>query len=557
MQINPNTLHRVHFYLIAIIFASLLVITQKHFLRVDLTQDKRYTLSENSKQVLKQINDVIYYEIYLAGDLPSGFQLLQKAIKETLDELNIYAKVKIKYVFKDPFDESNPKKREALWMELAQNGLQPTNIFLTEKGKQIEKLVFPGALVHYKNKTLPLIFLKNNPTQQAGESLNQSIESLEFECVSAIQKLISTNKPKLGYIIGHNEPVGAVITDFIDILKEFYKVEFVNAASMTWEKKYDVLMIAKPQKPFTETEKLWIDQHIMSGKNLLVLLDKVEVNPGKIGSKDDVSFAYDLNLDDLLFKYGVRINNELVKDLQSGALPMVVGYIGNQPQTRLMPWLYYPIASNFSSHAVAKNNGPIMFKYLSPIDTVKAVGISKTPLLYSSAYSKVQSVPFSISLEEARTPPNPKDYFNKPLMGAVLLEGRFKSLYHNRLPQQLADSILFKATGSAAKIIVVGDGDIALNEVGADTTQIFPLGYNRYMAKKFANKDFLQNCIAYLSPSQALLNTRLKEFTYRPLDKNKIDNERTYWQVLNVVVPLLILAMVGVARYYYRSKIYS
>ncbi len=558
LNYNKKLYNIIDFLLLVAIFILLNVISSHYFFRVDLTEEKRYTIANASKNTLHQLDDIIFVEIFLDGDLPPGFKRLQRSIRETLDEFRIFSGANIQYKFTDPTAETNEQLKGRFMMQLAQKGVQPTNIFANENGKQTEKIVFPGAVISFKGRERAVIFLKGSAGVSPAEVLNQSVEGVEYELISAIRKIAQPQLKRIGIVQGHGEADGLQLDEFYQTLKESYAVDKIKLTDIQNVTSYfDVLIISQPTQYFTESDKLKIDQFVVRGGRALLFIDKAEIKIEKLGTDESLAGIYDLNIDDLLFKWGVRVNNDLVQDLQSGAIPIVTGMLGDKPQTQLMPWRFYPLLTQFSSHPIVKNMGAVMGKYISTIDTVKALEIIKTPLAFTSKYHKIQSLPAKIELESARKQPDPAEFGGEPKIIGILLEGKFKSLFNNRLSQQMQDSIDFKGQDADSKIIVFSDGDMMKNELAPDGKQIFPIGFDRYMGKKFANKDLIDNALNYLCDENGLMNVRLKEVKLRPLDKQKIQDERQKWQIINVVMPVLLVIIFGVLKYNYRKRKYE
>ncbi|TAG51833.1 MAG: gliding motility-associated ABC transporter substrate-binding protein GldG [Cytophagales bacterium] len=544
--------------MILLIIISWNIIANYYFLRIDLTEEKRYTLSNATKKVLKTLDDQVYVEVFLDGDLPPGFKRLQKSIKEFLDETRIFARSNVQYTFLDPMASNDEGAQQKFFSKLAQRGLQPTNIFAKENGKQTEKLIFPGAIVSYKGREIPINLLKSAAGVPPAEALNQSEEGIEFEIVSAINKLSSKTSKSIGFVQGHGELSELETKDIFDNLSESYNVERINVLnSNQLNENYHVLIIAKPTQYFSENEKIKLDQFVINGGNLILFIDKTNASLDQLEDGKTTAIALESNLEDLFFKFGFRLNPTLYQDAQCGMLPMVVGMQGNQPQTQLMPWMFYPVCTHFSNHPMVKNMSGVSTKFIGSIDTVKAVGITKTPIMFTSKYCKEIAVPCEINLMEARKQPNPAEFTKGQQPVAYLLEGKFKSLFTNRLTQSMEDSIDFQSQKNEAKIIVFADGDIIKNEVLAKSNETLPLGFDRYLQKKLANKDLILNCIDYVCGGKDLITLRAKELKLRPLDKNNIENKRTKWQIINVALPLVLLIIFCILKYQWRLKKYS
>ncbi len=529
-----------------------------YFFRLDLTEDKRYTMAPATRTLLRELPQPVHVDVYLEGEFPAGFKRLQAAVRETLEEFRIYAP-NFSYSFINPSAGTDIKKRNQLYNNLALKGIQPTNLFAMEGDKKVEKLVFPGAIVSANGKEEPIMLLKGNQAATADQRLNQSIEGLEFELASAIRKLATTNRKRIGLVDGHGELNNLEATDFITSLQKYYDVYRVNINKVPSLQTLSALVVAKPTSAFSEVEKYKLDQYIMQGGKALFFLDAVNVELDSIRPQGYVAFPYNLNLDDLLFKYGVRVNANLVQDINSGQIPVVTGLYGNQPQTQLMNWRYFPLINTFSPHPLTRNLDAVYGKFVSTIDSVRVPGIRKTPLLFTSRYTKILAPPITISLNEARVNIKPALYNKGPQAAGYLLEGNFPSLFTNRpLPVGLpAATPRGLTTGKPAKIIVFSDGDFLRNEVNPKTNQPYELGFDRFMRTRFANKDLVMNAVEYLIDNTGLINVRAKQITLRPLDRVRVKDERSRWQALNLLGPLGVLLLFGLGKYYFRRRKYA
>ncbi len=370
---------------IGIVFLILINIVANRFpLRIDLTEEKRYTISEATKELLRGLEDVVYVEVYLEGQFPSGFQRLQRSVKETLDEFRTFAGKNIQYKFIDPAMAKTGKARNEFYMGLAQKGIQPTNLYDTENGSKTEKLIFPGAVVSYGGNEKGVMLLKGNMAAKAEERLNQSVEGVEYELASAIRQVIREQKKKVAIINGYGGPDSLQLAGLSNALHENYAVSKVDISSMESLKDFDAIIMAHPVKPVSEQDKFKIDQYIMNGGKALFFIESMEVKTDSIGLEHNYALPNNHNLDDQFFQYGIRINTNLIQDLSSGAQPIVVGNMGDQPQIRMMPWPFYPVINRFNKHSIVKNLDAIYTKYISSMDTVKAEGVKKTPLLFTS-----------------------------------------------------------------------------------------------------------------------------------------------------------------------------
>ncbi len=546
------------FYFGACIVAVILIniIATKYFFRLDLTEEKRYTLSEASKEILKNLDDIVYIEVYLEGEFPAGFKRLQRAIKETLNEFRVYGQNKVQFKFIDPNAESDPQKLKQFHYQLVQKGIQPTNLFANEGDKKVEKLLFPGAVVSYGSRQVGVILLKGNSASSPQERLNQSIENVEYELISAIKEMSTAQKKKIAILSGNQELDSLQTLDITSELAAFYQVKNVNIRTVPFLDEYDAVIVAKPQKRFNDDEKLKLDQYVVNGGKMLWFVDALHINLDSLGENGAVAVPYQLDLDELFFKWGVRLEQNYVQDLTSGALPMNVGSMGDKPQFQLVPWRYHPLLNTYAKNPMVRNLDAIYTKFVGTIDTVKATGITKTPLVFTSKYSRILAAPVHVALDEMRKEITP-EMFNKSFLPVCyLLEGTFKSNFANR-PLFVEKYPGIVNQNKPSKIIVCADGDLIANEFDFKTSKIIPVGYDRFMRKKFANRDFVLNSVAYLLDDKGLINVRSKEITLRPLDKIKIKEEKKYWQVINLVFPVLLIIVLGVARYQLRKRKYE
>jgi gliding-associated putative ABC transporter substrate-binding component GldG len=523
--------------------------------RIDLTEDKRFTISDATKDMLRELPDVVYVDVYLEGDLNAGFRRLQQAIRETLEEFKVYAGNKLEYQFIDPSQATTASARNTFYQQLAEKGLPPTQLFDNQDGKRVQKMIFPGAIIGHRNREEGVLLLKGNKAASPQEQLNQSIEGLEYELATSIKKLASGSKRSIAFTEGHQELEGRELTEIMAALSEFYLVDRVQPDKVPLHP-YDVLIIAQPKKPFSEQEKYRLDQYLMQGGSLMFLLDKVQMNLDSIALGGTYAFGYDLNLEDMLFRYGARVNTDLIQDLRSGSIEVVTGNFGNRPQVNLLRWPYYAFINTFSNHPIVKNMDVVYLKFFSTIDTVKAEGISKTPLMFTSQYARVKNTPTMVDLNELQQDLN-QDLYNRPFMPvAYLLEGQFTSHFANRFPPRGIQDPDRRKTGDPAKIIVVSDGDILRNDTDR-SGQLVSLDFDRASRQALSNKDFILNAVAYLSEENGLIASRAKQVTLRPLDTFAVNEQKTAIQVFNLAVPIALVIGFGFLRHYLRKRKYG
>lgn len=538
----------------AIVWANQL--SSVFFVRIDLTEEKRFTIKEATKEMLGRLDEVVYVEVFLDGELNSGFKRLQKAVKETLEEFRIYSDNRIQFTFYDPSAAISEQARAAFMQGIMARGIQPTNVIEERDGNRIEKLIFPGALVSYGGVEEGVMLLKGNKVASAEEKINQSIESIEYALASVVHKLTAVRRKRIGILKGHGVPEGAEMAGLMSELNGIYQTEEVTLQQKP--DAIDALLIAKPTKRFSETEKYYLDQYLMEGGNVLLFIDKMRVAMDSASREANYSFPYDLNLDDQLFKYGVRINDDLIQDNSAAGYPVNVGNMGDQPQIKLMKWLFFPMINHFGDHVITRNLDVLLGRFVSTIDTVKARNVRKTPLLFTSDYSRTLSAPVNVSLQSMRKNITAERFGKSQLPVAYLLEGAFTSLYATRLkPDGVADRGFKPAAKPGAKLLVVSDGDMVRNDVNPKTGKPQPLGLDLFTGTLYANQDFALNALNYLIDDDGLITARNKEVKIRPLNKIKIKAERRYWQVMNLVVPIVLLAGYGLARWYWRKRKYA
>ena len=545
-------------YLIAIVVLVLVnVLVYNYFFRIDLTEDKRYSISPVTKQMLGNLPEEVFVEVYLEGDFPSGFKRLQQSVRETLDEFRIYADGKVRYSFYDPNSITDEKKRAAFMQQLAQKGIQPTNLKATEEGKQVERLVFPGAVIRYKGKETAVNFLKGNLAATPDERLNQSVEGVEYELATAVRKVAFQGNKTIGYITGQGELEYQQVTDLLGSLQQYYRVAMGDLDQIPTLDGLDLIIVAKPTGTYSDADKYKIDQFIMKGGKAVFFVDALDASLDSLGSGGTFAMPYNHNLDDLFFRYGVRLNPTLIMDLNSGFIPMVTGYTGGRPATEMINWRFYPLLNKYSKHPITRNLDAVYSKFVGTIDTVKAAGVRKTPLVYTSRYSRIMQAPVPLTLEEARMKVNPEQYQAGEQPVGYLLEGTFTSLFRNRRAPAGAANTTVKEQGVPTQIAVFSDGDLIRNDVNPRTGQAYELGFDRFNNIKFANKELAMNTIHYLLDSEGLINVRSKEIKLRPLDRVRVQEEKTYWQALNLAAPIALLILFGITRYYLRKRKYE
>ncbi len=564
----------VRLAILLVIVVLLNIISQNVYTRLDLTTEKRYTLANASNELLRNLDDVVYVQVYLEGKFPAGFKRLRNATEEMLYEFANVSGGKVQYRFVDP-SAVETQQRELLYKDLYDKGLLPTNLQVKETDGSTQQIIFPGLLMRYRGQEVPVNLLENRPGFGPDEALNVSIELLEYKIANGIKKVSQRSSPRIGIVQGQGELEQKYLADIITTLTDLkYDVKMVDLPStLSVAKSFETLIIPKPTKPFQEQDKFKLDQFAMHGGSILWLIDATDADMDSLRGKPyHMAAARDLNLDDQLFRYGVRFNSDLVQDMQSNVIPIVVGE-GNPPQTELLPWPYFPVLTSYSSdpndvrlpkaHTIVRNLDAVATQFIGTIDTIRVPGIKKTPLLFTSRNSKAVLTPARIHFAILKEQPDPANYNKAYMPVAYLLEGNFTSVFKNRLSPEtiktLNDSLKnvgFKDAGDYAKMIVIADGDIIANQVANDGNP-YLLGYYPFTQQTFANKDFILNCIEYLTDDAQLIETRNKEIKLRMLDKQQVRDQKLGWQVLNMAVPVALVALFGLVYNFIRRRKYA
>ncbi len=549
---------------LAAIIIMLNFVGRFYFKRFDLTSEKRYTLAESTKKLLEGLDDEVYLKVYLNGDFNPGFTRLKSEAKEILDEFRAYSNNQVQYEFITPGEGLTREETTNIERQLYEKGLIPEEITQRGKDKTTQTLIWPGAILSYKGKeTVWQIFTRQTPGIDMETSINNSVEELEYSLTNSIRKLQRTKKAEVTFIQGHHELDTVFQYNFMRALSEYYTVnmtEITPGRELRALKGSDAIVITKPDSAFTDKEIYIIDQYIMKGGKVLWLLDPVLTNLDSLRTGFTMGISNTLNLEEMLYKYGVRLNSLLVQDMQCGFLKINTGFQKGQPKFEMLPWVYSPLVLPELDHPIVKNLDLIKFDFLSTLDTIaSARGIKKTILLKTSKYTRTQPTPARISLAIAKMKLKESQFINSYQPVACLLEGEFTSFVENRLPAKLLSDTNFKHIdhGKATKMIVVADGDVARNDYNRNTGQVYPLGYDRNTGQVFANKTFLLNCVNYLLDDEGMLQLRSREVKLRLLDKKKINLQRHKWQLINVAMPLFVVIGFGVLQFYIRKRKYS
>ncbi|MDD2288196.1 MAG: gliding motility-associated ABC transporter substrate-binding protein GldG [Bacteroidales bacterium] len=542
------------------------------FARLDLTSEKRYTLSKSTKKMLKSVDDVVFIRCYLEGEIPADYKRLRNETKEMINQFRSY-NPNIEFEFRNPNDFKDKKEQAEFYQRLFEMGFQPILKTSQQKDGQVRQYMFPYLEITHKGekKIVSLISTKGTGEESI---INSSVQNLEYNIYNGIRSLMTTSKDRVAIIRGHGEWELASIWDFITGINEFYAVdtltinERINALTerqydsvknnVTMRNKYKALVIAKPLSVFSYKDLYILDQFVMHGGRILWLVDPLLCSMDSLQANPE-TFAVTnyTGVEDPLFKYGVRLNTNLVMDMQAAKVPIVTGVYGdNTPQFSFFPWNFFPVVSPNPNHIITSKVNPVKLEFVSSIDTIQN-NITKTPLLVSSANSRIMNTPAIISLEMLKQKQDPR-LFNMPNLNlAMLLEGKFTSAFKNRLSPEMETNqeIAFKdECDTINAMIVVADGDIIRNDFTSG--QMLPLGYDKYTKEMFGNKEFLINALNYLTDDHDMIPLRSREVLMRKLDQARVEREKLNWQVVNVGIPIIFIMVIGVIISFIRKRKY-
>ncbi len=540
-----------HILLLLVLLLLINIVGQTVYKRFDITNDKRYTLSSITKKIVEKIEEQLIIKVYLEGDFPTEFKRLQIETRQFLEELSSSSsKIRIQFI--------NP---ENLGDRLVKAGMFPSQLTVEENGKLSKAIIFPWAEIIHKNNSKIVSLLPNLVVQSQEEQLETAIENLEFSFSNAINNIVKEKQKKIAVITGNNELSDIQLYSFLSELSKRYRLakftlDSVNKnsiKSLNDLQKFDLAIISKPTEYFSEKEKLVLDQFIINGGKTLWMLENVQADTDSL-NKNSRMLAYpnDLNLTDFFFSYGLRINTSLVQDLYASKIPLATGNIGNNTQFKYLNWFYHPLVRGNPNHSITKNIPPIRLRFANQIDTLQN-NLKKTPLLVSSLLTKKTGTPTIIELQSIANEPKENEYNSGYQLFGVLIEGEFTSMYANRIQPFGIDNFLSKSKFN--KMIVVSDGDIGRNQIlnGKPSN----LAQDKWTGEEFGNKEFLLNAIDYLLDDNGLIELRNKTLQINLLDKQKAFKERTFWQLINLLVPLILLLGFGIGFHYWKKKKYS
>ena len=545
---------------------------------VDLTADKKYSFAKASTTIINSLDDKLFIKVYLEGDFPAEFKKLQKSTEDLLKRFKAIGNKNIDFEFINPNNVANDIEKLALFKQLVKLKLSPTDLEIKKDGKQVNQIIFPGAIIYYKDKQTAVNFLKQSPGETPGSNINTSIEGLEYEFVSAIEHLTKNRLTKIAFLEGNGELSEQQVFDITESvlddnfnLSYYYKVDRFNIKEFAIDSiimlpdlsrqlallnTYKAIVIAKPTILFNNLDKLLIDQYIMQGGKVLWLVDGVKASMDSLQNKSGTFIATKnaLNIEDQLLKYGVHINANLIEDLRSTKIPIITGYSNNKPQYSYFSWPYSPLLVSNSKHTISKSLDGIKCEFVSSIDTVKN-NIRKTILLHSSKESRLNPAPSKVSLGILENPPTANSYNKEFLPIAILLEGEFESVFKDKLVQK-NQQIQFIEKSVNTKMIVISDGDMIANDL-SNSGGIYPLGYDKNLKFTYSgNKHFIINAVQYLCGDNSLSHLKVKELSLRMLDKKKIQKNKFIIQLINIALPILLLLIFAIFYLRYKKRKY-
>lgn len=542
----------MEFAMVVILMVVVVFLCSLIRLRIDLTGDKRYTLSEPTREALSGLKNDVFVQVYLEGEMPIPFKRLHRSVKELLDEFRIASGYRVDFDFINPSEGENEKAREAMYQSLISKGLNPVNIQAGDaEGGSSQKIVFPGMIFNYNGAEVPVNFLKNNPAARAEDNLLHSVEGLEYEMIQTIATLSSDTVYKVAFLEGHGEFSEPEVADITLNLAKFFTIDRGKLEGDPHALDvYSAVIIAGPETEFSESDKFILDQYIMNGGRVIWLIDEVNVNTDSLVTGETEALYRPLNIEDQLFRYGARINPVLLQDIECVTIRLAMMTGGTRQQFVPAPWLYFPKLTPSENHPVTRNLNKVKGEYVNYIDTVGLdPKIRKSILLSSSRYTRTISPPFTITLKDAEKTPDETDFTRSNLPVAVLLEGVFPSAFRNRMTSELTNIREFKPRNESrfTKLIVIADGNIIRNDVRRAGTAItpYPLGQDIYTGEMYGNRDFLINCLNYLVDDHGIMELRSRELKLRLLNSSMIKKERVRWQIINVVSPALIVILAG------------
>ena len=537
---------------------ALNVFSAYFYARVDFTKEKRYTLTTKSEEVLNAAKKPVIITVFLEGEMPAAFKRLRNATSDLLADYKAYSGADLKVEFVDPLEDLSGAERDTAINNLYQLGIEPTTLNIKNEDGFAQKVIFPMAIVESGDKHIAIKLLQNLDAAGSYEqNINNSIQNLEYLFTSTIQKVLSGEYPRIGLTEGNGELADPYLSDAMKSLSESYEVGRVNLDLIDQRglDKLTLLIIAKPQTAFTEAQKYKLNYFVMNGGRVVWCIDQVTAELDSMGrTGEQLAVNNSLNLDDMLFMYGARINYNLIADANCAEIPLSI----SGQQIQLAPWVYFPLLMPDTASSIVKNIDAVRSEFISTIDTIGLKDVHKHILLQSSAFNQVHNTPKMLSLQMVAERPDPRAYASVPQTTGVLLEGSFPSVFLNRgVPVGISTAYPMPANSKSTKMIVISDGDIFKNQVSSADGSAFPLGFDRYTQRNYGNKALLLNVVDYLSNDNNLISLRNKEVKIRLLDKTKLRAEKLRWQLINVMAPLLMLILFAIFQHYYRKHKYA
>lgn len=563
-QNNIRRQNLIEFAYLLIIIVLLNVISVYFTFRWDMTDEKRYTLNNTTKEILYNVNDVVYIKVYLDGHMPPGFKRMQNALKEMLDEFRVYAGENLQYEFINLDDTKNKKERERIYKQLYQQGLDPINVYnKDDDGTKTEQILFPGAIISYRNRQTPVNFLDQSLNKSPEENLNNSVQDIEYNLINALHNLETKENKTIAFIEGHGEWQANEVADIMNTLAQNYKIKRVTInKQLKALDGYDAIVIARPNSIFNKFDLFIIDQYIMKGGKVLWVVNSTTASMDSLAYRN-TTMALDIinsnNIGKMLFSYGARVNANLVQDMQCAYIPINIAVANTPPQFEPRMWPYSPLVIPSNNSPISRNLNLVKGVFTSSVDTVgNNPNIQKTILMTSSKYTRLLNAPVQIDLAMVDNEPDINLFNLSYVPVAVLLEGKFQSFFKYHLEPEFENNKLinFKKESKSTKMIIVGDADMIRNSTKTTNNIVtpYPLGYDRFSGQTYGNKDFFLNAINYLLDDNGLLNARTREVKLRILDKNYINKHYTFIQVVNLILPLIIILVFGLLYYFLTQR---
>ncbi len=553
-------------YLLLIAILILInVVAYNVSIRWDLTSEQRFTLSESTEDMFNKIDDIVFIEVLLEGDLPPGFRRFQQETIIKLDAFRDEIGGDLEYRVVDPLADSTPEEKKEIVNQLAKQGIVPTNLIDNRDGYS-EKLIYPWAIITYKGRSIPVELLQKQLNKSRDEALDNSIALLEYNLANAMQKLLRKGKPTIAFLEGHGELPENAVNDIGYELSRYYVMERFDVTDNLYiPPRIDVLIVAKPTQKFEDAHRFKIDQYIMNGGKVLWLYENLRAELDSLNNESGsfIALDYGLGLEDQLFKYGARVNFDLVQDVQCTKIPLTVS---RDRQLQLFDWTYFPVVNkNNNAHPVTKNLDAVLFRFAGTIDTIpnRKAKIKKTVLLSTSDYTQVIGPPIKVEAAQVKQKPSKATFNSGEKILAVALEGEFPSPFKNILSPstiEMIDTIegvSFKEVSEPTKMVVIADGDVISNDYDRNTGRPAPLGYYKFTKETFANRELILNAVEWLNDENGIIEARSKDHKSRLLDEQRIQEESTFWQLLNIVIPVLLILIFGIAYTFIRRRRYQ